>query len=241
MTSDFPSVSVIMPVKNGERFLAQAIQSVLQQDYHPFELIVVDGQSMDGTGQILQGYPSIRHLLQTTLGIANAYNQGIAAATGAYIAFLSHDDRWAPHKLRTQIGLMQAQPELQYTVTRGRFFLEPGYPYPPGLPQARVQGEPVMQVMETLVARREAFQQVGLFTPELSTAEDVDWFARANDLGVPMAVIDEVLLYKRIHDANTSIYSQENTRNLLVALRASVARKQAIKQRSAPAVYSPAK
>lgn len=222
----FPLVSVIIAVKNGERFLSQAIGSVLQQSYRPLELIVVDGQSTDNTAKIAQSYPQVRYLWQTTTGIANANNQGIAAANGDFVAFLSHDDRWAANKLQRQIGLMVAQPHLQYTVGRGQFFLETGCTYPTGMPAERVQGTPVMRVMETLVARRVLFAEMGLFDPTFSTAEDVDWFARAHDRQVPMAIVDAVLLYKRLHDGNTSVYSQQNTRNLLVALRQSVVRKQ---------------
>lgn len=226
MVKAAPLVSVIMVVKNGARFLTEALHSVFAQSYEPMEVLVVDGHSVDATAAIAQAYPGVRYLLQSGHGIAHAYNQGINAALGAYVAFLSHDDRWAPQKLHSQIRLMEAQPQVQYSVTRGKFFLEPGCTYPPGLPLARVQGTPVLYVMETLVARRSLFQTVGLFDPQLSTAEDVDWFARANDLGITKAVIDEVLLYKRLHDQNLSAYAQENTHNLLAALHRSVQRKQ---------------
>ena len=227
MVKDAPLVSVIIVVKNGARFLGEAIDSVFVQNYQPLELIVVDGHSVDATAEIAQAYPGVRYLLQRTSGIAQAYNEGIEAAQGEYIAFLSHDDRWAPDKLHKQIGFMEEHKEVQYTVTRGRFFLEPGCVYPPGLPAARVQGEPMLYVMETLVARRVLFPLVGRFDPRLSTAEDVDWFARANDLGISKGVVDEVLLDKRLHDQNLSAYAQGNGRNLLVALRRSIQRKQA--------------
>jgi glycosyltransferase involved in cell wall biosynthesis len=226
METPLPLVSAIIAVRNGERFLAQAIESVLRQSYQPIELIVVDGQSVDHTALIARSYPQVRYLFQQTQGIANAYNEGIAAAHGEYIAFLSHDDYWGEHKLAQQIGRMEQDPAIKYTVTRGKFFVEPGCSYPPGLPQERVQGEPVMYVMETLVARRTLFRQVGLFNPQFSTAEDVDWFARANDLGVTKGVIEEVLLYKRLHDQNLSAYAQDNIHNLLVALHRSIQRKQ---------------
>jgi len=217
---------VIIAVKNGARFLSEAIDSVFAQGYAPLELIIVDGHSVDATAQIAQSYPAACYLLQRTTGIANAYNEGIAIARGAYIAFLSHDDQWAAHKLHRQIDFMEAHQQVQYTVTRGRFFLEPGCTYPDELPYKRVQGEPIFYTMEALVARRLLFQTIGRFDPQLSTAEDVDWFARANDLGIPKAIIDEVLLDKRLHDQNLSVYAQENGRNLLLALHRSIQRKQ---------------
>lgn len=225
MVKDSPLVSVIMVVKNGARFLAEALDSVFAQNYEPLEVLVVDGHSLDATASITKSYPGVRYLLQIDHGIAHAYNQGINAAQGTYVAFLSHDDRWVPQKLHTQIHFMETHQQVQYTVTRGKFFLSPGCTYPPGLPPTRVQGKPILYIMETLVARRSLFATVGLFDPQLNTAEDVDWFARANDLGVPKAVIDEVLLYKRLHDQNLSAYAQENSRNLLVAIHRSVQRK----------------
>jgi glycosyltransferase involved in cell wall biosynthesis len=69
-----PLVSVIIAVKNGERFLASAINSVLEQDYQPFEIIVVGGQSVDNTAKIAQSFESVRYVLQAGQGIADAYN-----------------------------------------------------------------------------------------------------------------------------------------------------------------------
>lgn len=229
MTDNFPLVSIILPVKNGARFLKQAMDTVVQQAYQPYELIVIDGHSVDQTAEIAQRYAGVRYLLQSVPGIGNGFNQGVAAAQGEYIAFLAHDDLWAPHKLHTQVAYMQAHPHVPYTVTRGKFFLEPGCVYPPSLPWERVKGEPIMRVLEALVARRSLFQQIGLFDPTMGASLDVEWFARANDLGVDMTVIDELLLYKRVHDANVSIYSQENTHHLLSSLRASVVRKRAMR------------
>jgi len=105
-----PLVSVIMIVKNGERFLAQALDSVVAQTYRPLEIIVVDGQSCDRTAEIARSYPLVRYLLQETLGVANAYNQGVAAARGELIAFLSHDDVWAPEKIAKQAQYLLEHP-----------------------------------------------------------------------------------------------------------------------------------
>ena len=75
------------------------------------------------------------------------------------------------------------------------------------------------------------FAQVGLFDPTLPQAEDVDWFARAQDLGVQKGVVDAVLLHKRIHTANLSLQAQQNTPHLLEAIRRSIQRKQRAQNR----------
>ncbi|MDL1897881.1 glycosyltransferase, partial [Anaerolineae bacterium CFX7] len=73
-----PLASVVMIVRNGELFFRQAIESVLAQDYPAYEILVVDGQSTDGTADIARAYPQIRYVVQTDSGTANAYNLGIA-------------------------------------------------------------------------------------------------------------------------------------------------------------------
>jgi len=220
-----PLVSVVMAVRNGERFLAAAIDSVRQQTYAPIEILVVDGSSEDRTAAIARSCSGVRCLLQRDRGVANAYNLGIEAASGEFVAFLSHDDLWVPEKLQLQVSHMLEHPHLQYTTSKLRFFLEPGCAIPSGFRPELLQGEHVGHVMETLVARRSAFELVGTFDPTLSTAEDVDWFARARDRAIPTAVIPQVLLHKRVHDANVSLNTAANDRNLLDALRASVHRK----------------
>ncbi|MCB9100902.1 MAG: glycosyltransferase [Anaerolineales bacterium] len=223
--TDNPLVSVIIAVKNGERFLAAAIESVLAQDYHPYEIMVVDGHSTDRTAQIAHSFSPVRYIEQQGRGIPAAYNTGIGAAQGELIAFLSHDDYWTPDKLRLQVEYLIAHPEIQYTVARLKFFLEPGQPPPVGFRPELLQGDHVGRVMETLVVRKSLFNELGLFRIDLSTAEDVEWFARANDQGIKMAVIPQVLLHKRVHNSNSSM-TVENNRNLLKALRQSVHRKQ---------------
>ena len=201
-----PLVSVIIPVKNGERFLAAAIQSVLDQDYARVELIVVDGQSDDRTAQIAQSFTQVRYLFQQgDPGVAAARNLGIAAAQGELVAFISHDDLWARNKLSVQVAQMIEHPELQYTITRVKFFLEPGCACPPGFRKELVEGDHVGVMPETLVARKSLFDQIGGFDPEFVIGDDNDWFVRAQDNQVPATVIPQVLTYKRVHETNISL------------------------------------
>lgn len=125
-----PLVSVIMAVRNGERFLRQAIESVLAQDYRPIEIILIDGQSLDRTAEIARAYLDIHYIYQENRGIANAYNIGVTAAQGEFVAFLSHDDLWLPNKLSVQVNYLIAHPDIEYTVAATQFFLEPGYSFP---------------------------------------------------------------------------------------------------------------
>jgi glycosyltransferase involved in cell wall biosynthesis len=220
-----PLVSVIIAVKDGERFLAEAINSVLEQDYRPLEIIVVDGQSVDRSREIASSFEQVRVILQIKRGVADAWNVGIDAANGDFVAFLSHDDLWAPDKLSIQVNHMVEHPEIQYTIARLKFFVQKGLRTPPGFRSSLLEGDHGGRVMETLVARRSVFDTVGTFDVSLSVSEDVDWFARAKDENVPMAMMPEVLLLKRVHDANLTLVAvDECHRNLLSALRRSVVR-----------------
>jgi len=218
-------VSVIVAVKNGEAFLAAALTSILAQDYRPLEIIVVDGHSKDSTAQIAQSFEFVRCFIQNQQGIADAYNQGIAAAAGDLIAFLSHDDVWLPSKLSSQVRLLVEQPEIQYTNTLMKYFLEPGHSIPRGFKTDLLQGAHTGRIMETLVARKSVFDIVGGFDGDMALAEDADWYARANDLKIPMAVIPAILLHKRIHNRNASADAATSNHELLKALKRSIARK----------------
>jgi glycosyltransferase involved in cell wall biosynthesis len=220
-----PLASVIIAVKDGERFLSQALDSVLAQDYRPLEILVVDGDSTDRTIEIARSFENVQLVNQNSKGVASAWNEGIAAANGPFVAFLSHDDLWTPDKLRLQINHLLDHPDIQYVISRVKFFVEPNCRLASGFRKELLQENHVGRVMETLLVRKSLLETIGTFDPQLGTAEDVDWFARAQDHGIPMAIIPRVLLHKRIHDANTSLNLLENNHNLLRALRESINRK----------------
>lgn len=224
-----PLVSVIMIVRNGERFMLQAIESVRAQTYRPLELIVVGGPSSDDTEAIALAQPDVRYVRQETPGIAAAYNLGIAAAEGELVAFISHDDRWLPEKLERQVTHLERNPELGYVTGYLRYFLEPGHSRPRGFRPELLEGAHPARVMETLLVRRTAFGVVGLLDTTLGLAEDVDWFARAQDIGVAGATLPDIVLHKRVHDANASSDEAVNTPALMTVIRRSVMRR-----RSAP-------
>ena len=222
-----PLVSVIIPVYNGAAFLATAVASVLAQTYQPLEIIVIDDGSTDESAQVARQFgDQVRYLHQSNQGPAAARNRGVALATGDLIAFLDHDDCWLPDKLQQQVRYLQQNPAAGYVLTRMQSMVEPGVSWPAALDHAHYAQAPVAVLPSALLVRRTLFAQVGLFDPTLPQAEDVDWFARAQDLGVQKGVVDAILLYKRIHAANLSLQAQQNTPHLLQALRRSIQRKE---------------
>jgi glycosyltransferase involved in cell wall biosynthesis len=219
------SVSVILIVRNGQALIAEALDSVFQSTIRPAEILVVDGDSTDRTVEIAQSFPLVRVIHQTSTGIARAYNEGIAQAQGKLIAFISHDDLWVPGKLDKQIAYMRRNPKVLYTVAMVQHGLAPGSTVPAGFRRELLERPVPGMMMETLVARRRVFARVGEFDPDFPIAEDTDWFARARDANVEMALLPDVLLHKRIHGANASLTELRSNGLLLRAMRSSVRRK----------------
>jgi len=218
-------VSAVIAVKNGEQFLASAIESILKQEYPANEIIFIDSNSTDSSADIAKSYKEIRYIRQIKQGLPDAWNVGIEAARGDLIAFLSHDDMWTPDKLHVQMNYMTEHPKIQYTIARVKFFMESGFPIPTGFRKELLEGDHIGRIPETLVVRKSLFDVIGNFNPQITSAEDLEWFARANDYKVPMAIMPELLLFKRIHDKNLTSNISQIHQNILSALRLSVERK----------------
>jgi len=218
-------VSVILIVRNGARFIAQALESVCQSSLQPLEIIVVDGHSSDGTAAIAQTFPRVRVLRQTASGIANAYNEGIREAKGEYLAFISHDDLWLAGKLERQLDYLASHPDTDAVLCHVEHFLEEGSECPPAFrPELLGESRPGW-MMEALLARPAVFTRVGGFDPAFAVGEDTDWFARALDGGVKLAVLPELLLRKRVYGGNATLAGPITNPLLLRALRSSIQRK----------------
>jgi glycosyltransferase involved in cell wall biosynthesis len=225
MADDRPLVSVIIAVKNGERFLQQALEDVAAQTYDNHETVVVDGRSTDRSAEIATSFPGVRCVEQPGEGFADAWNIGIDAARGELIAFLDSDDRWVPEKLAAQVGLLRIDPRVAYSITRMRFFLEHGQAPPPGFRPELLQGDHIANMPSALLARSSVFDEIGRFAIDYEIASDIDWFARLKDSGLAGAVVSEVMVLKRVHDANVSYFAPHNRNGeLLRLLRHSVAR-----------------
>jgi glycosyltransferase involved in cell wall biosynthesis len=220
-------VSVIIPVYNGSRYLRAALESVFAQTYRPLEVIVVDDGSADESGVIAQSFPEVRYIYQTNQGVAAARNNGIDAARGEFFAFLDQDDLWTPDKLKQQVAHLQSHPDVGYTLTQQKFFLDPGAALPAWFRKELFDSVHTGWVLGTLLVRRTALEKIGKFATGYSAANDSDWFFRAKAAGIPMAVIPELLLLKRIHGANESAHAKEVLSELRKVVRSSLERQRA--------------
>lgn len=199
-------VSCIVPVFNGERFLPEAVDSLLAQRYTPLEIIVVDDGSTDGTRPLIESYGNrIRCVRQTNAGPATARNTGIAAAHGEFISFLDSDDLWHPDKLAFQMARFAARPDLGLCITHIQNFFMPELCEE----EQMLRDHPRAQAMPgyttvTLLAPRRLFDAIGVFNTALKHGDDTDWFLRAEQYGASIEVLTDVLVFRRLHANNRS-------------------------------------
>jgi glycosyltransferase involved in cell wall biosynthesis len=117
------NVSVVIPTYNSAHLLDDALQSVLEQTYKDFEIIVVDDGSTDNTSEVVSKYNDKLHYFRVdNRGPAKARNYGISKATGKYIAFLDADDKWLPTKLEKQVSMFEQNPEFGMVFTENSLF-----------------------------------------------------------------------------------------------------------------------
>lgn len=210
-----PLISCIVPVFNGERYLGEALESILKQRYQPLEIIVVDDGSTDGTAAVMDHYPGKVCLLrQANAGTAAARNFGLNAAKGEFVAFLDADDLWHPEKLERQMARFQTSPELDYCVAHVQNFWVPELIEE----ERRFRDHRISKALPgystgTLLARRDLFDTVGWFNATIRHADDTEWFLRASEHGATMELLSDVLLYRRLHQNNFSRLRASNSRD----------------------------
>mgnify|MGYP001469099266 CR=1 FL=1 len=202
-------VSAIIPVYNGEKFLAEAIDSVLTQDFNSIEIIVVDDGSTDNSAAISKDIPEVLYAYQSNQGTAAALNHGVKLARGDFYAFLDADDIWLSGKLSSQMEFLINNPETDMVFGHHRRF----YSYPIGKTDQNSKemiSKPLTAYMkQNALIRREAFWRVGLFDTCFELGDFIDWFSRAIDLGITYAMIPQVASMRRIHGGNTTILKKD--------------------------------
>ena len=119
---NLPLVSIIVPVYNGEKYLSETLESILNQDYAEKEIIVVNDGSTDGSEEILQSYIEIKYLSQENKGVPVARNRGIEESTGEFIAFSDQDDVWKSSKLTDQVHFLLENPRCDYVISKRKIY-----------------------------------------------------------------------------------------------------------------------
>ena len=213
-------VSCIVPVFNGERFLGEALDSILAQTYRPVEVIVVDDGSTDRTPEVVARYGRrITYLRQVNGGSASAKNRGVSVARGDLLAFLDADDLWHPDKLTRQRRRILERPDLSLCFTRFQNFWMPEL----ADEEARYRDDPLSGPSSawsicTLLTPRATFERLGPFQDGLRGNENMLWFLRAVDAGAAIEVLPDVLMYRRFHRHNDTRRGAAHARDLLLPI-----------------------
>jgi glycosyltransferase involved in cell wall biosynthesis len=202
MTPTASLVTCIVPVHDGERYLAETLASIAAQTHRCLEIVVVDDGSTDRSLEIARAHPAgARCVSQAQAGHAAARNRGVGLAAGEFIAFLDADDLWAPAKLALQLAAFDARPALGVVFGHLDNFLSPDV----GASDGPELGPPIPGYTSvSMLARRAVFDTVGAFDVSLAHANDRDWFCRAADAGVEMTMLADVLVRRRLHAGNRS-------------------------------------
>lgn len=200
-------VSVLMPVFNGEKYLAEAIESILNQTYSDFEFIIINDGSTDGTAEIIERFRQrdrrIKVYDQSNQGLVASLNRGMNLAQGVYIARMDADDISLPERFASQVMFMDQQPEIGICGTWVAFIgKHSGKSWKPPIDDATMRCQLLFGVPlahPTVMMRRSLFTDLNLRYPAYVHAEDYALWAQAS-LCTKFANIPQILLSYRLHD-----------------------------------------
>ena len=198
-----PLVGVIIPTYNRGWIVKEAIDSVLEQDFSDYELIVVDDGSDDDTPAILKAYRNkITVLRQPNKGVSAARNRGIEAAMGSLIAFLDSDDLWLPRKLSAQVNFFKLHPEAVINQTQ-EHWIRNGIRVNPKKRHHKFSGMIFERSLalclvspSAVMLKKNLFGIVGVFDEQLPACEDYDLWLRIS-CRYPVHLIDTAFVIKR--------------------------------------------
>lgn len=221
-----PLVSVIIPVYNGEKYLAEAIESVLAQTYRPIEILVIDDGSTDGTADVAKSFPEpVNYFFQSTSDISTTRNSGVKKAKGSFFAFLDADDLWLSDKLALQMKALESNSDLQIVFGYVSNFFSPDIDeitkQKISCPAENMPG----YHPGTMLVRRDSFLRVGLFDPNLNCGEFLDWYSKAQENGLKSLLLHEVVMKRRIHSANRGVRDREIQKGYVRAIKAALNRR----------------
>lgn len=223
--SGSPLVTVIIPVFNAEKYVAEAINSVLCQSYKPIEIIAVDDGSTDGSARIIKRFPSVRYLYQTNSGISATRNKGIEHAQGDFFAFLDADDLWVVDKIMLQIAAFEDDPNIDIVFGHVQQFRSPELADVLAGESPAIASLMPGHIPSTMVIKRDAFFRVGLFETNWRMGEFASWYLRSLENGLRSVMLPDLVTRRRLHEANHGIQQREAIKDYVHILKASLDRR----------------
>jgi alpha-1,6-rhamnosyltransferase len=220
-SADRPLVSVVTAAYNAAEYIGEALESILAQDWEPYEVIVVDDGSTDDTAQIVRSFERVRYLHQANAGAAAARNAGARAAAGEFVANFDSDDLVPPNRLSLQATYLAEHRDVGCVFGRQEW-INP----PPWLARDAVYGDLDGIPLSSAMFRRDVLLAFGGYDETFVHGEDTDLLIRLREAGVAYHVLPEIVLYRRFHE--TSVTGGRVTHTpLLRSLRAKLERERA--------------
>ena len=206
------NLSIILPIYNGEIFLKDAVQSILDQSWLPqdFEILLMDDASNDNSVEVARSLERLSKAikliaLEKNGGVAYARNKGVQEACYEHLAFLDQDDTWHPRKLELQQWGIKSFMEMDYVLGRQSFSLYQVDQPPKWLNPIWLEEPQKGWVPGTMVIEKLKFLEVGFFDEQYRYGgDDVDWFVRAHQKQLRYHMLDDVILQRKVHASNTS-------------------------------------
>ena len=196
-------VTVMIPVFDRVAMLADAVESVLAQG-HPFELVIVDDGSTDGTSELADRLAAaddrIRAIHQANAGPGAARNVGLRAARHRLVANHDSDDLMLPDRLTRQVASLRSDPQAGVVLSMAKIEVVAGTTPPAHVLRRYVDVEPT--AMCTMLIDRDRALEVGGYSEDIRIAEDTELLMRLHDAGYPFVLHPELVTVRRLHDSN---------------------------------------
>lgn len=225
------SVSVIIPLYNNEKYIGEAIESVLTQVKKHMEIIVVNDGSTDKSSEVAEKFiPHIKLMHQENKGAAAARNLGIRQSHGYFLAFSDADDIWMPDHQKLLLAAFEKKPDLDMALGGVKQFISPELPIEKG--NILMEELKIMPGYHpgAMLVKKLSFMKVGLLNENLHLAEFVDWFSKARDMELQSIMLDDIVYKRRIHTSNQGILKRDHLKDYTSVLREALARKRKMKR-----------
>ncbi|MFT4847773.1 MAG: glycosyltransferase involved in cell wall biosynthesis [Sediminicola sp.] len=218
-------ISVILPIYNGEKYLRDCIESIINQSTLPKEILIIDDGSIDNSAAIALQYPQLRYQKILNKGVANARNIGLEMASFDWIAFIDQDDLWTPNSLKSRMLALENSKQAKIVIGRQKWFLD-GMDSPPSwVKKEQMQDSLDGYLLGCSLIHKDLFKLYGTFNASFRFASDFDWLFRLKDADEYFHQVEDIVLEKRIHEMNESRHAKASLAELTKAIYQSVLRK----------------
>lgn len=219
-------ISVIIPTYNSANYISESINSILSQSFNNVEIIIVDDGSTDDTKQIVSKTDKrIYYYSQEHKGISAALNKAVKLSNSSFLSFLDADDLWYPNKLELQLSFLLNNQDIDMVFGHVVHFISPELSREEmdhvKCPQNAMPG----YSRSAMLIRKESYLQAGSFSEKYSVGEFIEWYSRAQEIGLKSYLLSDLVLKRRIHKQNTTMNNNRLGSDYAKLLKVAIDRK----------------